>query len=211
MSRLLPTLLVATAVLLWPGWRRPARATAPVGWTQRASPAFSGAATGTRTDPGAQAGPDGGGRPAAQATSMEVAAAVDLLVLALRAGIGVVEAVEAVGRLVLGPAGRDLCRVAAAHRWGFEPRAAWGAASAAWRPVSTAMAMAASGGVPPVTLLELTAQELRAAERARVEQATAALGVRLVIPLGVAFLPAFVLTSVVPVVLALAGNVLGGS
>jgi len=38
--------------------------------------------------------------------------------------------------------------------------------------------------------------------------ATATLGIRIVLPLGLAFLPAFVLTTVVPVVLALANQVL---
>jgi pilus assembly protein TadC len=38
---------------------------------------------------------------------------------------------------------------------------------------------------------------------ADVEVAAARLGVRLVVPLGLAYLPAFVLTTVVPVVLAL--------
>ena len=42
----------------------------------------------------------------------------------------------------------------------------------------------------------------------RLEVATATLGVRIVLPLGLLFLPAFLLTTVVPIVLALARQVL---
>ena len=49
---------------------------------------------------------------------------------------------------------------------------------------------------------------LRSNRLAAIDVAAARLGVRLVVPLGVAFLPAFVLTTIVPVVLALARQVL---
>jgi pilus assembly protein TadC len=58
--------------------------------------------------------------------------------------------------------------------------------------------------VPPAGLLRDAAADLRRDALAQVEVATARLSVRLVLPLGLAFLPAFVLTTVVPVVLALA-------
>ncbi|MGB3859956.1 MAG: pilus assembly protein, partial [Ornithinimicrobium sp.] len=68
--------------------------------------------------------------------------------------------------------------------------------------------LAARGGVPPSELLSAAASDLRRDAVARVELQTAQLAVRLVLPLGLAFLPAFVLTTVVPVVIALATSVL---
>jgi pilus assembly protein TadC len=68
--------------------------------------------------------------------------------------------------------------------------------------------MAATAGVPPADVLARAAEEVRRAEQQRLEVATATLGVRIVLPLGLVFLPAFVLTTVVPIVLALAHQVL---
>ena len=68
--------------------------------------------------------------------------------------------------------------------------------------------MAATAGVPPADALVHAAEEVRRAERQRLEVATATLGIRIVLPLGLVFLPAFILTTVVPIVLALAQQVL---
>lgn len=58
-------------------------------------------------------------------------------------------------------------------------------------------------GVGPAPLIESVAKELRDSSRRRRQEAAAALGVRLVVPLGVCILPAFLLLSVVPVVISL--------
>lgn len=58
-------------------------------------------------------------------------------------------------------------------------------------------------GVGPAPLIESVAQELRDSSRRRRQEAAAALGVKLVVPLGVCILPAFLLLSVVPVVITL--------
>lgn len=58
-------------------------------------------------------------------------------------------------------------------------------------------------GVGPAPLIESVAKELRASSRRRRQEAAAALGVKLVVPLGVCILPAFLLLSVVPVVISL--------
>src|SRR5699024_10426605 len=54
-------------------------------------------------------------------------------------------------------------------------------------------------GVGPAPLIESVAKELRDSSRRRQQEAAAALGVRLVLPVGVCILPAFLLLSVVPV------------
>jgi hypothetical protein len=131
-----------------------------------------------------------------------------LLALALQSGCGVVEAIEHVaGQSPAAPA-RDLATVAAALRWGISERAAWATVSGAWGRAGQSLRLATRAGVGPSGLLLNGASDLRAAELARLDVDAARVGVRMVLPLGLAFLPAFCLTSVVPVVLALARQVL---
>lgn len=146
-----------------------------------------------------------GARPCSTST---VAATVDLLAMALRSGCGVIEALEAVGRRQPDAAGAHLLSVASALRWGVPDAEAWKAVPDAWAPVARALTLAGRAGVPPADLLARAADDLREAERARLELATAQLGVRVVLPLGLAFLPAFIFTTIVPVVVALLGDVL---
>jgi pilus assembly protein TadC len=138
----------------------------------------------------------------------EVAGVIDLLALALRGGAGLVEAMEAVAVRVGGPLGLQLQTVAAAGRWGVEDATAWASIPSAWQPAARALRMAATAGVPPADALVRAAEEVRRAEQQRLEVATATLGIRIVLPLGLLFLPAFILTTVVPIVLALAHQVL---
>ncbi len=138
----------------------------------------------------------------------EVAGVIDLLALTLRGGAGLVEAMEAVAARVGGPLGLHLQTVAAAGRWGVDDATAWASVPTGWQPAARALRMAATAGVPPADLLVRAAEEVRRAEQQRLEVATATLGVRIVLPLGLVFLPAFILTTVVPIVLALARQVL---
>lgn len=152
--------------------------------------------------------PGRGAEPAAARVS-ELADVADLLALVLSAGCGVVEALELVGAHYPGVLGRQLCSVAAAARWGLEEPAQWSTAAPEWSPVRGAFRLAAESGVPPAEVLSAAADDLRRAEAHRVEVAASKLGAKAVLPLGLAFLPAFVLTTVLPVVLMLAGDLLG--
>jgi len=186
-------LLTAAAVLAWPGASGDMRV--PLG----------GRAVGGRA-----AGADGGSTRRVVPVA-EVAGVIDLLALTLRGGAGLVEAMEAVATRVGGPLGLHLQTVAAARRWGVEDATAWASIPSAWRPAARALRMAATAGVPPADVLARAAEEVRRAEQQRLEVATATLGVRIVLPLGLVFLPAFVLTTVVPIVLALAHQVLASA
>lgn len=148
-------------------------------------------------------------RPRARApTSDDVAASMVLLAVALQSGCGVVEAIEQVANVAPPPAGAQLSVVAAALRWGVAEDEAWGEVSSAWGRTAMALRLAREAGVAPSSVLLSGSEDLRSARLAEIDVAAARLGVRLVIPLGVAFLPAFVLTTIVPVVLALARQVL---
>jgi len=207
-------LLTLAAVLIWP--RRPSAEAVCAGAVGVGAVSRAGALVASSAPPGRRAGtgrgkgdradPDGVSRTAVPVA--EVAGVVELLALTLRGGVGLVEAMEAVAGRVGGPLGLHLQTVAAAGRWGVEDAAAWASVPPAWQPAARALRMAARAGVPPADALAGAAEEVRRAERQRLEVATATLGVRIVLPLGLLFLPAFILTTVVPIVLALAKEVL---
>lgn len=143
------------------------------------------------------------------ATPHDVADALVLLAVALRSGIGQYEALECVGRLSDGQVRDQVRAVAAALRWGRTSSEAWRLTGAVWRPVAVAWQVAAASGAGPAELTEDAARRVREREDRRTEAATARAGVLLVLPLGLAFLPSFACTTVIPVVLALARTVLG--
>jgi len=128
--------------------------------------------------------------------------------VALQSGCGVVEAIEQVASVGGDAAARQLGVVAAALRWGVGDTQAWSVVDPTWARTELALRLAARSGVAPSSLLLDGAEDLRSGRLAEVDVAAARVSVRLVLPLGVAFLPAFVLTTVVPVVLALTRQVL---
>jgi hypothetical protein len=85
----------------------------------------------------------------------------------------------------------------------------------AWAPMPSdaglrlALRGAWESGAAPGPALQVAANQARRRRRAAARTAAATLGTRLVLPLGLCFLPAFVLLGLVPVVLSLAGT-LGG-
>ncbi|WP_114907398.1 type II secretion system F family protein [Ornithinimicrobium murale] len=188
---LVPAVLVGLAVLAWPSHRDAQvfvvaghgsdrlRRRAPARWSRRSS------------EP-----------------ELTVPDVLDLLALALQAGASTMGALRTTADRLPGLTGQELRSVAAALEWGLPDETAWGAAPARWEPAGRALRLAARAGVPPADLLRRAAEDARRERLDRVETATARLGVRLVLPLGLAFLPGFVLTTVVPVVLALAGSLI---
>lgn len=131
-----------------------------------------------------------------------------LLAVALQSGCGVVEAIEHVADVAPPVPAAELAIVAAALRWGLDEDWAWAEVDPRWSRSAMALRLAREAGVAPSSLLLSGADDLRSHRLAAIDAAGARLGVRLVVPLGVAFLPAFVLTTIVPVVLALARQVL---
>lgn len=148
------------------------------------------------------------GQRARDPTTEEVAASMVLLAVALQSACGVVEAIEYTAEVAPPVPAAELGVVAAGLRWGVAQEQVWAQVDERWSRTALAMKLAREAGVAPSSLLLAGAEDLRSARLAAVDVAAARLGVRLVIPLGVAFLPAFVLTTVVPVVLALARQVL---
>lgn len=139
--------------------------------------------------------------------------ALDLLASCLAGGAPLPAAATAVADAVPGPAGERLRAVAAALAVGSAPYDAWGrlageAADDPLAPAARALSRAAEGGAPVAAAVARLAADARAEAGARAEQAARRVGVLAVAPLGLCFLPAFVLLGVAPVVIGLAGPLL---
>ncbi|SEE63652.1 Type II secretion system (T2SS), protein F [Streptomyces sp. 2112.3] len=141
----------------------------------------------------------------------ELAPAGDLLAACLAAGAGPRESAEAVGRSLDGPVAERLRQVAAELRLGGEPAVVWPrlAALPGAEGLARCMERAGISGVPAVESASRVAAELRA-EQARAATARARrAGVLVTLPLSACFLPAFLALGVVPVLIGLAGGLLG--
>ena len=144
--------------------------------------------------------------------------AADLLAAALRSGIPMEAAIRTTGVAIGTGLGRDLVRVADGFGLGLEPSDAWAALISgpgaalngfpgAERIVTAAVRSADSGAALAQTL-ERLADDLRSTRTVNVEAAAQRVGVLIVLPLGLCFLPAFVLAGIVPVIVAVLGGVL---
>lgn len=138
--------------------------------------------------------------------------AADLLAACIAAGAGPVIAAQAVGEALGGPVGDALARGAAEVRLGGEPAEAW--QRLASMPGAGALARllerADVSGLPAAGPVTRLASEARARwARAATERARRA-AVMVTAPVGLCFLPAFIVVGVAPVVIGLAGGVLGG-
>jgi hypothetical protein len=213
-------ILLAVAVLLWPGGGSVVsslsrRGVAP---SHHFGPDHGAGAPGHPGEPAVRRASTAPGRvradsssiPVAPATSDAVADGLVLLALALRAGCDPVEALETAARQLDGMTARQLSTVAAAHRWGLDPAACWELVPAVWHPAAVAWQASLRAGVSPSALLLRSATVIRDREAQHIEAALSRAGVLLVLPLGLAFLPGFVATTVVPVVLRLVGSFLAG-
>ncbi len=175
--------LTAGAVLTWPSPKGPTWT--PFVWWPR------GGGPGRR-----------GGGPTTDARGM-VPEALQLVALALVGGGARAAAGACVAQGVPGARGEELARVAVLLREGLPSEEAWADAGEHWDAARRSLRLAEVAGVPPGEALTRAAGDLRRDAVRDVEVASARLGVRLVLPLGLCYLPAFVLTTVVPVVLAL--------
>lgn len=196
-----------------PGWlvvmAAVAAGAAVIVWPSRAVPewtpwSFMGGANGTGSA-GARLSDRRGSGPRGRLPSAAslVPEALELVALALLGGGSLAGAVARVGAVVPGAAGRQLTEVGARLQTGATGEEAWEGAGEHWAPACRSLQLAELSGVAPGQALTRAAQDLRRDAVADVEVAAARLGVRLVVPLGLAYLPAFVLTTVLPVVLAL--------
>jgi Flp pilus assembly protein TadB len=138
----------------------------------------------------------------------DIPIAVDLLAACLRGGMPWGGAVSAVAEAVGGPLGEELHGVAGQVRLGAEPSAAWAALATepALAVLARTIARAAGSGAPLAPALTRLARDQRRAARAAGEAQARAAGIRAVAPLGLCFLPAFVLLGIVPAIAGIAAT-----
>lgn len=182
LALVLGVLLCAVAVLPWAWCRRPAR------HNQQAVPQD----------------------PSVPHAWVDEAVVLDLMRSALTAGASVPRALAAVAQSVPARQGRPLQTVVAALTLGADWSEAWRDAPAEHSTLRRALQPSWDGGVSPVPLLRQAAESIRRERMRRAREAAARLGVRLVLPLGLCLLPAFVLFGLVPVLLSTGSRLLGG-
>jgi len=136
----------------------------------------------------------------------DVVMLLDLLDMAVTAGAGVPRALEAVGEAVGGADGERLARVAVELLLGASWPAAWAGVADDLRPIAECLEAAWVQGAAPGPALRARAGVIRRDRRRSAREAAGRLGVHLVLPLGLCFLPAFVLLGLVPVLVSLASG-----
>jgi Flp pilus assembly protein TadB len=138
--------------------------------------------------------------------------AVDLLAACLAAGSTPPSAVAEVARAVGGPVGGALTAVLTDLRMGGDPTACWQRLTSepVLAPLGRALARCADSGAPIAAGVARFADDCRVRRQWAARDAARRVGVRAAAPLGLCFLPAFVLVGVVPVVVGLAGQVMRG-
>lgn len=195
----LAALLVAAALLMAPGpagprSRLPSRLRQPV----MAAPALGRVTRWTQR------------RAATDAEPLALAGAWDLLAACLRAGMPVPVAVRAVAEGLDEPAGPALLRTAELLALGADSTQAWLPALECTATARLAKAARRSGrsGTALAESLTRLATEVRAGARERSEARAQRAGVLIAAPLGLCFLPAFLVIGVVPVLIGLAGGLM---
>jgi Flp pilus assembly protein TadB len=151
-----------------------------------------------------------GGRRERDALERQAPLVVDLVAACLASGSSLEAALLAAATAVGDPTRAILVPAVSALRLGADPAAVWREV-ALHEPLgglARSVARSAETGAPLSDLLPRVADRARAAHRARVEARVRTVPVRLTAPLGLAFLPAFVLLGVVPVVAAWVGVLL---
>jgi Flp pilus assembly protein TadB len=137
-----------------------------------------------------------------EAAQRELPLAVDLLAACSEVGLPLDRALVVVAASLPGPVGDELGRVAARLALGMDPVAEWHrvAQNSALAPLARTVLRSLESGAPLATGLARLAHDRRRDLRTRGQVRARQVGVQAAGPLGVCFLPAFMLIGVVPTV-----------
>lgn len=144
-------------------------------------------------------------RARAEVGEVPVEVILDLLAASLRTGCPIPAAMTAVGSAIRGQHGAILERAAAHLSLGASWESAW--TQVGYRnqleQVAAALAPAWLNGAPVAGILQHAKRRIRQQNQARDRVAARQLGVRLIGPVAVCYLPAFIALGLIPVVLVL--------
>ncbi|MFW0773165.1 type II secretion system F family protein [Paenarthrobacter nitroguajacolicus] len=136
----------------------------------------------------------------------DTAMMLELVASMLDAGAGVGRALELIAKCASPTIGQSLRPVAAALAIGADWETAWRTPTRHAPEVvrlKEALAFAALTGAPSASILYAQAARERRGQFREAEKRAAALGVKLVVPLGLCSLPAFICLGIVPVLIAM--------
>ncbi|EMY34520.1 bacterial type II secretion system protein F domain protein [Arthrobacter crystallopoietes BAB-32] len=135
----------------------------------------------------------------------DAALMLDLLGAMFRAGTSLPVAVRTLARVAEGESSLRLEKVAAALQLGTEWSSAWALAGddENLAGIREALKFGAATGAPSADILHAQAEQLRRRRKQEAERRAAALGTKLVLPLGLCALPSFVCLGIVPVLISL--------
>jgi Flp pilus assembly protein TadB len=194
-----------------PAWVAVGAVTAcALGWTAAGAPAgllLAAAAAGAGVLAVRRGRPDGALAPE---PDTELAAGWELLAVCLEAGLPVALAVTAAAEPLRGAVGARLRRTAGLLELGADPQAAWLAAERlpALATFARAAGRSASTGSALAQVARAEAERIRAGLLDTAQAKAQRAAVLITAPLGVCFLPAFMVLGIAPVVVGLAGEVL---
>ncbi|MFC4908954.1 type II secretion system F family protein [Actinomadura gamaensis] len=140
---------------------------------------------------------------------LDLPVSVDLLAACLKGGMPWDESVEAVASTIGGPLGEELTAVSVQIRLGADPMRAWldlGERQPLLAPLARAAVRASRSGTALAVSLGRLAQEQRRTARTAAAARARSAGIRALMPLGLCFLPAFVLLGIVPAIVGIASS-----
>nr|WP_306369582.1 type II secretion system F family protein [Nocardiopsis sp. CC223A] len=144
----------------------------------------------------------------------DIPVVIGLIAAGMRAGAPLVSCLTAVARAAPGRLGAESAAVADRLRLGADPASAWSeSAGVLPEPLVAAgrdLARAADTGAPVADLLDRHVADLHRELRSQAAERVERLGVLVVMPLALCFLPSFLLVGVVPMVVDLLSRALGG-
>lgn len=138
-----------------------------------------------------------------EAPALDPVVAYDLLAVVVSAGAPIPRAIEALGEAAQVPGVAEMGRLL---RLGAGWDEAIDGVDRDWAGVLEPMRAAWIHGVDPTSGLRVAAATVRSRRSAQARVEAERLAVRLVLPLGLCFLPAFVLLGLVPVVISVGGD-----
>ncbi|MFV0253514.1 MAG: type II secretion system F family protein [Beutenbergiaceae bacterium] len=139
-----------------------------------------------------------GSRKELRPADLDEAIVLDLIRVTMQAGVDVPSVLQGVADALPARQGKVYADAARSLRLGADWAAAWPQSGV----VAQALAACWRDGIDPEPGLRFAAATIRHQRQARARQAAARLGVRLVLPLGLCFLPSFILLGLVPVMIA---------